>query len=119
MKTYPDFVEFIEQPKYLGVVWKYVKKEAVESGFKKWQVWLYARFYRRRRIDLKKICKKILKLCLYIIAIWGLFVFTYDIRALITSTTKRNALQSIEAVISICEDVPTGCESAIKILRSK
>ena len=118
MKTYPDFVEFIEQPKYLGVVWEYVKSEAVKNGFKKWQVWLYARFYRRKRIKLKQIFKKNLKICCYVFAVMGLIMFTWDVRKLIKSTTAKNILQSVESVIHICEDVPAGCEQATNILRS-
>lgn len=115
MKTYKDFKAFIEQPKYLGTVWEYVRSEAIKNGFKKWQVWLYTRHYRHTRISLKPICKKILKLCWYVLVVVGLIAFTWDMRKLIQSTTRKNDMQSIESLIHICKESPDVCNKVGKI----
>ena len=118
MKTYKDFKEFVNQSKYMGVVWQCVLYDATNAGFKKWQVWLYAKFYRRTYMfHIKPILKRFCKLCWYIFVCFGLFVLTLDVRGLIKSTTKKNVLQSLESAVHLCEDVPNGCEHVINILK--
>ena len=114
MKTYEEFKKFVNQPKYMGVVWQCVLYDATNAGFKKWQVWLYARLYQH---TYKPILKRFCKLCWYIFVCFGLLVLTLDVRGLIKSTTKKNVMQSLESAVRLCEDVPNGCEYVINILK--
>lgn len=119
MKTYKDFKAFIEQPKYLGIVWEYVRSEAIKNGFKKWQVRLYTIFYRRKPITnrLKHVCKKIGKFLWLGFMYFGLFLLSIHLYDLIKSTIRKNDMQSIESLIHICKESPDVCNKVVKIYK--
>ena len=111
-KTYQEFLEFIEQSKFIGATHSSIRKEAMDNGFNGWLFDYYIRKYNRGYIEKIRI-KKVLKYIFYIFVYFGCFCFTWDLYCMIKSTTIRNETETLALVIDSCYKAPKLCKYAV------
>lgn len=111
MKSYQQYLEFIEQSKFVGCTYSSIRKEAMDNGFKGWLFDYYTRKYHRRYKT--KRFKTILKYIFYGFMYFGLFCFSLDVFNLIKSATTRNETETLALVVDTCYKAPKLCKYAV------
>jgi hypothetical protein len=111
-KTYQEFLEFIEQGKFIGATYSSIRQEAIDQGFKGW-LFDYYNWKYSNRYNKKDTMKKVLKYIFYIFVYFGCFCFTWDLYYMIKSTTIRNETETLALVIDSCYKAPKLCKYAV------
>lgn len=111
MKSYRQYLDFIQQQKFVGCTYSSIRKEAMDNGFKGWLFDYYTRKYHRRYKT--KRFKTVLKYIFYGFVYFGCFCFAWDLYNMIKSTTIRNETETLALVVDTCYKAPKLCKYAV------
>lgn len=115
MKTYRQYLDFIQQPKFVGNTYSSIRASAINNGFKGWLFDYYTRKYHRRYKTkrTKTVLKTTLKYILYGFAYFGIMCITWDVFYLIKTATIRNETETLALVVDTCYKAPKLCKYAV------
>lgn len=107
MKTYKQFVEFVNQKKFLGVAYSSIRSEAIESGFNGWLFDFYLRKYNK---GIRPFC---IKHAIKMVVLFCCLALCFDLHYMIKSITQRNETETLALVVDTCYKSPKVCKDAV------